>query len=433
MSDALPRKSLAHYSALALPLAFAGLPLYIHAPDFYATEAGLSLATIGTVLLFIRFFDAVQDPVIGILSNKFSYLRPAIMIGGLITMAAGFYMLFHPPETGVLAWFTLSLILTTTAFSVLSINFNAVGSLWTTDTVQKTRVTTWREGFGLIGLLIAAIIPTLMGLPLTSIAFAGLLALCGFVFLRWSSSTRDLITHNEGAGETLNFRPLANTPNLKFFTIYFISMLASAIPAVLVLFFIRDRLDAEHMAGLFLLLYFISGAAGMPLWQKIAARTNKLNAWLLSMALAIATFIGAYMLGAGDIWQYALICVLSGLALGAELALPPAILSDMIDEQEERKQTSLYFAALAFLSKAALALGSFIAFYILGQAAFTPAAQNSTDALHSLSFTYALLPCFIKLIAASALWWLYKHQGDINAHTQNTTERTASHGNVNVS
>ena len=64
MNDALRKPSLIRYGFFALPLAFAGLPLYMHMPDLYAREFGLNLAVLGTVLLVIRLIDAVQDPVL---------------------------------------------------------------------------------------------------------------------------------------------------------------------------------------------------------------------------------------------------------------------------------------------------------------------------------------------------------------------------------
>nr|MCH9704551.1 MFS transporter [Pseudomonadota bacterium] len=55
------KKELVAYGMLAMPLAFAGIPLYLHAPDFYATEFGISLASLGFVLLALRCIDAIQD------------------------------------------------------------------------------------------------------------------------------------------------------------------------------------------------------------------------------------------------------------------------------------------------------------------------------------------------------------------------------------
>ena len=63
------------YSILAFPIAFAGIPIYIHAPDFYSATLGVSLATLGVTLLVLRIIDALQDPLIGYLSDKYSHKR----------------------------------------------------------------------------------------------------------------------------------------------------------------------------------------------------------------------------------------------------------------------------------------------------------------------------------------------------------------------
>ena len=99
------------YGALALPLAFAGLPVYLHAPDFYATTHGISLATLGAVLLGLRFVDAVQDPLIGVYSDAFVARRKAIMLAGAFMLLTGFAGLFNPPPlppAGYLAWFAVN-------------------------------------------------------------------------------------------------------------------------------------------------------------------------------------------------------------------------------------------------------------------------------------------------------------------------------------
>ena len=61
----------------------------------------------------------------------------------------------------------------------------------------------------------------------------------------------------------------------RFYGVFFVSSLASAIPAVLVLFYIRDRLEAEQSTGLFLVIYFLSGALFLPVWQRIASAYRK--------------------------------------------------------------------------------------------------------------------------------------------------------------
>lgn len=412
-NNTISRKSLFQYSFLAIPLAFAGLPLYIHVPDFYATTMGMSLSGIGIVIILVRIFDAVQDPLIGVFCDLYNDKRPLIMLIASLLMALGFFLLFHPQENLGLAGLAISLVLATTAYSIMIINLNALGSTWSQDGVQKNRITSWREGFGLIGLIIASVLPGIITFSEYSYVLILFLVLGFTIFMVWNKENKKydalINLRNRNNKDTIKLHELLLPSNKWFFGIYFISTLASAIPAVLMVFFTRDLLGAEQYTGAFLLVYFLSGACGMSVWLTIAKRSSKLISWALAMLLAATTFVWAFFLQPDDIWQFAVICVLSGIALGGELSLPPAILSELIGAQDKTRNTSFLFSILAFLSKTALALGSGIAFLILGVTSFSPATQNDSEALLALSFTYALAPCIIKVCAALGLLsWLQK-------------------------
>ena len=91
---------------------------------------------------------------------------------------------------------------------------------------------------------------------------------------------------------------------------------------------------------------------------RIAARTGKAKAWAISMVLAVATFLWAFTLSAGDILPFAVICILSGSALGADLAIPPAIVADRLHAAGDQPRAARYFAANAFCAKSAFALAT---------------------------------------------------------------------------
>jgi Na+/melibiose symporter-like transporter len=170
-----------------------------------------------------------------------------------------------------------------------------------------------------------------------------------------------------------------------------------------VLFFVADRLELEARSGIFLALYFIAGAASMPLWVRLAARFRLEAVWLLGMIVAVAAFVWAYGLGAGDFMAFALICLLSGIALGADLALPPALLARVIeDNRHTGHHEGAYFGLWNLANKLNLALAAGIALPALESLGYTPGAR-APAALASLSFAYALLPCLLKLVAAALL------------------------------
>jgi Na+/melibiose symporter-like transporter len=112
------------------------------------------------------------------------------------------------------------------------------------------------------------------------------------------------------------------------FAVLLVNGVAAAIPATLFLFFAGDYLRLGHYAGPFLIVYFCAAAASMPAWVALARRFGEARAWGGAMLLAATVFVWAYGLGAGAAWGFAAICLLSGLALGADLALPPACWRD---------------------------------------------------------------------------------------------------------
>lgn len=440
MNTAPSKTSLFQYSFLALPLAFAGLPLYIHVPDFYTRDLGLSIGLIGIILLIIRLFDAFQDPIIGYISDKYAQQRFAITAVGIIALTLGITAAFYGPQFKIptAAWFTASMIIATTGFSIVAINLTMIGGLWRDEENYRTNISAWREAFGLVGLLIASILPTALQssnvteeplrvfvwifIFLTTIAF-----ILFTRFMRKLPSEHVVTKQNTQSG--FFFLTILVGPNRKFFSICFLTHLAASIPAVMILFFIRDYLQAENLVGLFLLLYFISGALLMALWVKLSNKLGKEKAWLISILLSIATFIWAYFLEPGDILAYGIICVLSGMALGADLALPPSILADRVTKLKDENKATQYYAVLAFIPKMAIAIASGFSFLILDYLGFEAGISNSENALHGLIVLYALAPCFIKLIAALLLWQLNWNQGDKNENT----ERNSHHGTHSIS
>lgn len=426
---AIHRGELWRYSALALPIAFAGFPLYVLAPDYYATTHGVSLSFLGLMLLGLRVFDAVQDPLIGALSDRYRRASIWFMTTASVILCAGIYGLFNTLPVSPALWFALCIGVTVTAYSVLSINLNALGGLWTKDPIAQTRITTLREAFGLVGLVIAVSLPSIckeyageqQAYLYFSLILTVLMLLVWLAFGPWllkrvnTSASAKKPTYSWLAGMRSTSRQTRC-----FLGVYALSMLASSIPAVLVIFFVRDLLNAEHLTGLFLLLYFLSGAAVMPLWKYISARFGKYRAWLFAMLLAVVSFVWAFFLGAGDVWQYALICIFSGLALGADLALPPSILADHVHENQKEEHAASQYALLALAAKLSLALASAIALPLLGGAGFVPSKQNTDSALLFLSVAYALIPCALKITAAALLArvFIYRNQGDTYENNQ---------------
>ncbi len=402
------------YGALGLPLAFVALPLYVVLPNHYASQFGIPLATLGALLLGARLFDALADPAIGRLVDRWFARSAAQVLGAAVVaagvLALGFRGLFFPPvheRAALLAWCAALLAVTYLSYSVLSVLHQSWGARLGGDEAQRARIVSWREGLALVGVLVASVLPALAGLSVATAVFAIALAVA-VLLLRQAPQPR--IGAPPGAAAPAAAGPLSTPGFRKLLAIYLLNGVASAVPATLVLFFIRDRLQAQPWEPLFLASYFAAGALSMPLWLRLVARLGLARSWLAGMGLAIVTFAWAALLGAGDIAAYTAVCIASGIALGADLTLPGALLAGVIQRAGHGERLEgAYFGWWNFATKLNLALAAGISLPLLGAFGYVPGSRDAA-ALQALTWAYCLLPCVLKMGAAGLLHtlWLRK-------------------------
>ena len=393
------------YGLFGLPLALVALPIYVYVPQFYAERFGMSLTLIGATLLIARVLDACIDPLMGMWIDRSKHGYRRFILIALPLLACGFVTLFHPPSVAqgpALAWFISTLLLVYLGFSLATIAHQSWGAALTQKLNERSALTATREACGLVGVILAASLTGWLGLGWLSVTFIISLLLCSAVLLKLAPEPlRQPSPHSHWSMMLTPFR------SLRFrwlFAVLVVNGIAAAIPATLFLFFVKDQLQLQQYAGLFLMLYFTAAACSMPLWVALAKRHGEARIWLLAMLLAAAAFVWAYGLSAGAALPFGLICILSGLTLGADLALPPALLAAVIHQAGHSGQREgAYFGAWSWATKMNLALAAGISLPLLQQLGYVPGVVNS-DGAHALAIGYAVLPCVLKLSAAAILW-----------------------------
>lgn len=426
-ANPINRKDLFLYAAIALPTAFAGYPLYVMAPDFYATHYNLSLSLLGLFLLIIRLMDAVQDPVIGYVADRWQNKIFVLAACAGFLLCAAIYALFNMVAFTPTVWFFVCMIIATSAFSILSIILGTFATRWTNDKKDQTRLAGARESFGIMGLMIAVALPAVLTQFLAPdhvfLWYSGLLVLLMVIGVLCFSTLRlKKTTEIRKTNDSFLTGLMGLSSRMKrLYMAYGLSMLASSIPAVLVIFFIRDLLHAESFMGLFLFVYFSSGLLTIPLWKTLSARFGKYKVWGLSHILAVIGFIGAFFLGADDIIAYTLVCAVSGFAVGADFIMPSSILADEVHAEDKVHFSGTHYAILVFISKISLAIASCITFPLLDFIGFRPQTENTDSALLGLSIAYAIIPCALKLASAGLIYthFIRSYSGELHENTQN--------------
>ena len=396
---------LALYALPALPLALPVLPAAVLLPAHYAGTLGLGLGAVALALTAARALDVVTDPLVGALSDRSGVRKPWIAAGAVLAGVA-LVRLFDPP-TGAGAWHLFGWsVLLYLGWTLVQVPYQAWGADMDPGYHQRARIAGWREGVGVLGLLAAGALSTL-GLP--AVAWAAVILGGPAVALAlWRVPEASTVPATPVTRHAL--RAIAgNGPFRRLLAAWVLNGVAAGVPAVLFPFFIGHGLAAADRVGVFLLLYFLAAVAAVPGWLRLARRGDEPRAWCIAMAAACAAFAPVPLLGPGDGGWFALVCVVTGAALGADLALPPAMQADVIDYGALRaggaRRTGLYMALWTMGTKGALALSVATALPLAAAFGFDPrAAVQPPGALAALALLYAGLPTAAKLGAVALVW-----------------------------
>ena len=391
------------YTGFAAVLSAAGLPIYIYAPKYYADTYGVSLTALGAILFGLRLFDVVQDPVLGWISERLRNGKALIVSMVAVLLALSMIGLFAvAPPVNPAIWFAVTITGLFSAFSFLTINFYAQGISKAGDGPKgHMRLAAWRETGALLGVCIAAVMPTvLMDLsdaPFATFAYgfaATTLAATLFMWPEWTGRT---------TAEPSQIREiLSDRLTRRLLILALVNATPLAVSSTLFLFFVESRLGGAGWEGPLLVLFFLAAALSAPLWSLLASRWGGKRTLLIAMVLAVISFGFALTLQTDEMNQFAIICVVSGATIGADLTLLPAMFARRMAKVSPNGGQG--FGLWALVSKFTLAFAAVILLPLLENAGFVAGADDVPDAaLTMLTLLYAGVPSVLKLVAIGLL------------------------------
>ena len=327
-------------------------------------------------------------------------------------------MLFMPPEAVGWRYLLLWGLALSLGWTIALVPYAAWGAELSRSYAGRNRVTLFREGFTFVGTLAALLLQYAFSgeggggvdSALRAFALTMLVALpiAAIVALALAPEPADRSRSARMPMRDGLAAMAANHPFRRLALAYLVNGLANGLPMTLFILFVGDRLELAAKAGLFLLVYFVAGLAGMPFWLRVAARRGKHVAWCWAMLLSCVVFAFAPFLGPGAETAFLLVCLGTGFAVGADLVLPISIQADVIDVDtaatgEER--SGVYLAVWGLATKLALALAVGIAFPLLSAAGYDPGTGAKSEfGLWTLAMLYAALPVMLKLAAVAIMW-----------------------------
>lgn len=383
---------------------------------YYVDVLGVKPTLISAAMVIHGIVNAVLNPLFGHISDRTRSRfgrRVPYMLFGMVPLAALFTAIWFPVGTGTaLFWYFLTIVLLfDILFVMVVLNYSALFPEMFTTMKERASVSSWRQMFGILGMIIGVALPPLvygkLGWGPMGAIFAGIALL--FLIIMVSASKEKVVVQREQIGflQSLKF-----TFSNKAFVLYVIgsffvqftfAMLPAAIP-----FFTKYVLGAGDESNTILLgAIFIAAIPCVYLWgrlvQKWGARQTVIAAVSL-YALAMIPFLFVSNVAAAAAAAAAI-----GIGLAGLLVLLDVLLSEIIDEDEIRtkvRREGMYFGMNGFIVKWGVSLQAVVLGVILESTGYVKDAVQAETAVWGIRSMLSIIP-FIALLIALVFFFLY--------------------------
>ena len=403
------------YGSVSLPLAIISYPLAVWIPRLYSTEIGIDLGLIGLVIFCAAIFDAISDPAMGFMSDRFQTRwgrrKPWIAIGVPI-YAVAVWMLLNPDQGSTVLYLALFFILLRLATTILGLPYAAWGMELSTEYHTRTMIQSAREKYVLAGLIVASAIVLISEEVFDNRSASFVLSNFSWVIVTLLPLTA-LIVLLKGARSGGAARAscldcgiaATNDPKQALLSIAddrITHCRRRELQKYPVAFF-RSRLRRRGSSRALVCAVFWRGTAGDSGLGLDCASVWEASVFSDRHGMVSIIAIACFMLDYGQVTEFYVLFALKGFCFGAFAYLPRAMLADVVDFDTVRSGTARpasYFAILGFMTKCAASFGG-LSLPILGLVGYSVARNvtNGPTELMWLGILYAIVPTLMFVVA----------------------------------
>lgn len=395
---------------------------------FLTDVAGLRPDLAGWAVGIPRIWDAVNDPLFGLISDRIRSRwgrRRVLLLFGAVPLGLSFIFLWLVPalnQSGLALYYAIAFIVFDTAFTVVHVGYNALTPEMTTDYDERSSLNGYRMSFSIAGTLGAIILATVLGWYIedTKTLFTILGIGLGLVSMipplivfritreRPAEDLPDSLPWRQALAQTLGNRPFRLVMGL-----YLLSWTTASILAAVLVYYANYFLGVPDQANYFVLVAEGFAIAFIPLWVWVSQRLDKRRAFIWGSLSWILVLMAIFSLRPDQLILAYILAALSGSGIATAYVIPWAMVPDVVEYDQVRsgqRREGSYYAFASFFQK--LATGA--ALWGMGMALamtgyITPEGTGSLPtqpeaAVRSIQYFVGPIPTVLLVLAVAIAW-----------------------------
>jgi GPH family glycoside/pentoside/hexuronide:cation symporter len=412
---------------------------------FFTAVAGLTPALAGGVLLFGRLWDAVNDPMVGWLSDRTRSplgRRFPWMLVGVVPLAICFVLLWTVPavdtQWGLFTYYAVLSLFAFAALTAVQLPYTALAAELSDDYDERTALVGMKSAFSIggsiLGLVMAQIVFEQVTDPKAQYHLLGKLSASLAVFMivicimgtyrrYWQvqAGRPALKTTLHRTSLWTEIRSVfRNAAFRKILGLYLCGWMGIQLTAAMLPYFVDAwmGLSESHFARMALTVQG-TAIAMVLVWERVARLSGKRTVFLLGAPLAIVALTSLITIQPGEVTAMYSLGMLAGVGVATMYMVPFAMLPDVVDLDELEtglRREGLYFSAVVFLQKLGIAVALFVSGQLLDLTGFTAnAASQPNQALWAIRLLIGPLPA---ILLVGSLWFAYRYPISRQRHQQ---------------
>ena len=401
-----------------VPFAALGLPLAVTLPEYFANHIGLSLGVVGSIFLIVRMFDIFVDPLIGYFMDRTRTPLGRFKLWMLLCLPilmCGTWFIFFAPVGSSSRYLGLWLFVIYVGFSIAALSQSSWGSVLSTDYNERSKIFAWWQVGNIAGIIMVLLIPVAaQALHYTYAQGVQGMGLFILITLPLSIGTALWIvpeklsnapSHTIRLSDYFVMLKRKNVQHILWADL-FMGLAPGVMGALFFFFFEQTKGLVRFQSSIAMVLYFVAGVVGAPLWNWASKRYSKHVTLIVSSLIFACLYAAMYFVPAGNFTVCAIMVFLNGIPYAASLLLTRALMADIGDEvllETGHDHKGTLMAILSATTKLGYAFSVFTLF-ILGKLGFdNKIPQNSPDALMWVQIFFVGLPVLFLILGALAM------------------------------